>query len=131
MTDEPLPRFHENAVLFGHDPTPRLIAFEQEGEDRVRVFARDGGRVTSELRPFTPFALLASTDLLAGWTGGAQVEELQGDAFLKYLVLFPGWGDALKARAHFQKAAGKTATAPDAPYLFLGDPVHQLSLIHI
>ncbi len=129
MTDEPLPRFHENAVLFGHDPTPRLIAFEQEGEDRVRVFARDGGRVTSELRPFTPFALLASTDLLAGWTGGAQVEELQGDAFLKYLVFFPSWGDALKARAHFQKAAGKTATAPDAPYLFLGDPVHQYLLL--
>jgi len=129
MADETIPRFHENAVLFGHDPTPRLIAFEPEGDDQVRVFATDGDRVTSELRPFTPFALLASTDLLAGWGGGARVEELAGDATLKYLALFPGWGDATRARAHFQQVAGKTATAPDAPFLFLSDPIQQYLLL--
>jgi DNA polymerase elongation subunit (family B) len=129
MTSNALPRFHENAVLFGHDPTPHLIAFELEGDDQIRVFARVGDRVASELRPFSPFALLASTDLLAGWGGGARVDALEGDAFFKYIVFFPGWGDALRARAHFQKVSGKTATAPDAPHLFLNDAVHQYLLL--
>lgn len=120
------PSFHENAALFGHDSTPRLLAFELEGDDRICVFSRtEDGRTASETRPFRPFALVASTDLLAGWAGGYDVEELQGDGLYRFVVLFHGWGDALRARAHLQKATGKTQTAPDAPYLFFNDPIQQ------
>ena len=74
------PAFHENAALFGHAATPRLLAFEQEGDDTVRVFARtEDGRTASEVHPFRSFVLLASTDLLAGWAGGHDVEGLRGD----------------------------------------------------
>ena len=70
MSHQP-PAFHKNAVLFGHDPTPRLLAFELEGDDRIRVFARTpDGRLESQTYPFRPFVLLASTELLSGWTGG-------------------------------------------------------------
>jgi hypothetical protein len=121
-----VPAFHENAALFGHDPTPRLLAFEVEGDDRIRVFARgEDGPTASDVRPFRPFLLVASTDLLAGWAGGHDVEELQGDGLYRFLVLFQGWGDALGARAHLQKVTGKIQTAPDAPYLFFSDPVQQ------
>ena len=124
------PTFHESAILFGHDPTPRLLAFELEGEDRIRVFARtDEGRVISQPKPFRPFILLASTQLLAGWTGGYDVEELQGEGLYRFLVLLHGWGDALRARAHLQKVTGKTQTAPDAPYLFFNDPVQQYLML--
>src|SRR5574341_1027153 len=120
------PVFHKNAVLFGHDPTPRLLAFELEGDDRIRVFARrDDGRLESRTCPFRPFVLLASTELLAGWTGGLEVEALEGDGLYRFLVLFHGWNDALKARAHLTKVTGRTQTAPDAPYLFFADPVQQ------
>jgi len=34
--------FHKNELLFGHDSTPSLIAFEIEGLDRVRIFRRQG-----------------------------------------------------------------------------------------
>ncbi len=120
------PAFQQNVVLFGHDPTPRLVAFELEGEDRVRVFARgEDGRTTSDLRVFRPFLLAASTDLLAGWGGGYEVEPLEGDGLYRFLILFHGWSDALKAKAHLQKSVGRMQTAPDAPFLFIGDPIQQ------
>jgi len=50
--------FYTNTVLFGHDATPRLIAFEMEGQDQVRIFAKKNGQVTSTVAPFTPFLLL-------------------------------------------------------------------------
>ncbi len=124
------PVFHENAALFGHDSTPRLVAFELEGNDRIRVFARtEDGRTVSAPRPFRPFVLLASTDLLTGWTGGSDVEALAGDGFYRFLALFHGWSDALKARAHLQKITGKVQAAPDAPYLFFSDPIQQALML--
>jgi len=35
--------FYNNRVLFGHDATPGLIAFEIEGPDKVKIFSRQGG----------------------------------------------------------------------------------------
>ena len=121
-----VPAFHANPVLFGHDSTPRLLAFELEGDDRIRIFSRgEDGQVVSSLREFHPFLLLASTDLLSGWSGGFDVEALQGEGLYAFLVRLRGWGDALKARAHLAKVTGKAQTAPDAPFLFLGDPIQQ------
>jgi len=118
--------FHENAALFGHDSTPRLLAFEIEGDNQIRVFRRsETGETASLLRSFGPFILLATTDLLSGWGGSYDVEELEGDGLYRFLILFQSWGDALKARAHLQKATGKLQTAPDAPYLFFSDPIQQ------
>jgi len=120
------PSFHENAALFGHDSTPRLLAFELEGDDKVRVFTRtEDAKTVSDIRPFRPFVLLASTDLLTGWAGGYDVRELQGDGLYRFLVLLHGWGDALRARADLQKVTGKTQTASDTPYLFFNDPIQQ------
>jgi len=71
------PVFHANPVLFGHDSTPRLLAFELEGDDRIRTFSRgEDGQVVSSLQEFHPFLLLAGTDLLAGWGGGYEIEAL-------------------------------------------------------
>lgn len=120
------PAFHANTLLFGHDPTPRLVAFELEGDDQVRVFARgeDAG-LGSSLQPFRPFVLLASTDLLAGWAGGAEVEPLAGEGAYRFLAHVAGWGDAQRLRAHLVRTAGRAQAAPDAPFLFLADPIQQ------
>jgi DNA polymerase I len=120
------PSFQQHAVLFGQDASPRLLAFEIAGDAQVRVFARgDDGRMTTHVREFRPFLLLASTDLLAGWGGGYDVEPLHGDGLYRFLVLFHGWGDAQRARAYLQTASGKARTAQDAPFLFLSDPIQQ------
>jgi DNA polymerase I len=124
------PTFHANPVLFGHDSTPRLLAFELDGDNRVRIFSRgEDGRVVSSLREFRPFLLLASTELLAGWSGGFDTEALDGEGLYRFLVLFHGWNDALKARAHLQKVTGKVQTAPDAPFFFFGDPIQQYLML--
>ncbi|HEU5393929.1 MAG TPA: DNA polymerase II, partial [Candidatus Methylomirabilis sp.] len=109
---------YENALLFGHDASPHLVAFERSGEGEIRCFAREGGRLVSRRVPFRPFLLLASTDLLKGYGGGVEVEALTGEAPLRYLARVPGWGDLQKLRAHVQKLSGKTPAAPDAPYRF-------------
>jgi hypothetical protein len=55
------PVFHQNAVLFGHDASPRLLAFERDGESHIRVYARHAdGKTTAERQDFRPFLLLAA-----------------------------------------------------------------------
>jgi DNA polymerase elongation subunit (family B) len=120
------PAFQANAVLFGHAQQSRLLAFELEADDRMRVYRREeDGALRSELQPFRPFALLAATEALAGWPGGADIEELEGSGFYRFRASFAGWRDALDARAHLQRTAG--AAEPGAPpgFLFLGDPIQQ------
>ncbi|MBI4590218.1 MAG: DNA polymerase II [Candidatus Rokubacteria bacterium] len=128
MALPPLP-FHENTLLFGHDQTLGLLAFELEGSDKIRVFRRQDGRVVSDLEPFSPFLLLADADLLKTWKGEAQVTPLDGPGTYRWLARFPSWALAAKARDHCQKASGKTPTAPDAPYRFLNDAVLQFLLL--
>ena len=120
---------YENALLFGYDATPHLVAFERSGDSEICCYAREGGRLVTRRIPFHPFLLLASTDLLKGYGGAVEVETLAGEAPLRTLGRVPGWGDLLKLRAHVQKLSGKTAAAPDAPYRFFGDPVHQHLLL--
>ncbi|HTU02421.1 MAG TPA: 3'-5' exonuclease, partial [Candidatus Sulfotelmatobacter sp.] len=121
-----IPAFESNPVLFGHAQTPRLIAFELEGDDQVRAFERDAdGSIRSALQPFRPFAWLASTNLLAGWGGSVEVEALQGSGHYRYLASFEGWSEALQARAHLQRFAQRPASGEPSPFLFLADPIQQ------
>ena len=50
--------FHQNQILFGHDSTPGLIAFEIEGLDRMKIFHREDNQTLSESVAFRPFLLL-------------------------------------------------------------------------
>ena len=49
-------RFEENTLLFGSDPTPRIVAIEMGDTGTVRVYRRekDGGTAV-EIEPFHPF----------------------------------------------------------------------------
>jgi len=121
--------FYTNTVLFGHDATPRLIAFEMEGQDQVRIFAKKNGQVTSTVAPFTPFLLLANTTLLTDFPGGVEIEALQGENFFCYLARFPTLADLHKARQYLQRVTGKNPTAPGAPYFYLSDPIQQYLIL--
>ena len=116
---------YDNPLLFRQDPSPGLLAFELEGGDRIRVYRRDGA-VTA---PFTPFLLLASPDLLLGFKGETDVVPLDGPGAFRWLVRLRGWADALAARDHCREASGRGPGAPDAPYRFLNDAVHQYLLL--
>jgi DNA polymerase elongation subunit (family B) len=123
LTRFPLP-FYDNPLLFGRDQTPGLLAFEPRDE-AVRAWARREGRVVTAEEPFRPFLLLADPDLLKGFKGEAAVTPLHGPGAFRFLAECPSWTQAQRARDHCQRVSGKGAGAPDAPYRFFNDAVHQ------
>jgi DNA polymerase I len=122
----PLP-FYDNPLLFGHDASRGLLAFEA-AEASVRVYARQGERVVVTDEPFRPFLLLADPDLLKGFKGDADLTPLDGEGVFRWLAECSAWPQALKAREHCQRLSEKGPGAPDAPYRFLNDAVHQFLL---
>jgi len=125
----PTLQFHENALLFGHDQSLGLLAFELDTSDRIRVYRRQDGRVVSHTEPLSPFLLLADPNFLKTWKGEAEVTPLDGPGAYRWLARFPSWALAGKARDHCQKASGRGSTAPEAPYRFLNDAIHQFLLL--
>jgi DNA polymerase I len=116
-------------LLFGRDSSPGLIAFDlAEGGRAIRLYRRSGGATLTEIVPFSPFVLLADGDLVKDAGGLIAVEPLAGPGDLRWRASFGSWGDALGARDRCRDRSGQPANAPRAPYLFLGDPVHQYLL---
>ena len=126
MTSIPLP-FYDNPLLFGHDPTPGLLAF-RPGDSQVTVYARREAGVVTTDEAFRPFLLLADPVLLEGFKGDVEVTPLDGDGVFRWLVECSSWSVALQVRDHCQRASSRGPGAPDAPYRFLNDPVHQFLL---
>jgi len=120
--------FQKNEVLFGHDGTPGLIAFEVNA-DKIAIFARDGDCTRSKTMPFQPFLLMAGDDGLAGWMGEAKIEPLAGPGTFNRLVLFPDVKQLDDARFYLQKKTGKPPSAGDAPYWYFSDPLQQFLLL--
>ena len=126
MTSIPLP-FYDNPLLFGHDPARGLLAF-RSAESHVTVYTRSEGAVTTADEPFRPFLLLADPDLLKELKGDVEVTPLDGAGVYRWLAECPSWSQALRVRDHCLRVSGKSAGAPEAPYRFLNDPVHQFLL---
>jgi len=126
LTSIPVP-FYDNPLLFGHDATTGLLGF-RPAESHVTVYARRDGAVVATEEPFRPFLLLADPDLLKGFKGELEVTPLDGQGIYRWLALLSSWAQALRARDHCLRVSGKAAGAPDAPYHFPSDPVHQFLL---
>ncbi len=126
MTSIPLP-FYDNPLLFGHDGSRGLLAF-RPAESHVTVYARRDGGIETVDEPFRPFLLLSDPDLLREMKGEVEITPLDGEGAYRWLAELPSWSQALRARDHCQRASGKGAGAPDAPFRFLSDPAHQFLL---
>ena len=125
MSGAPLP-FYANRLLFGRAGVPRHLAFAP-GDATVRVYSREAETQASEV-PFRPFLLLADPDLLKDFKGDLTVTPLDGPGVYRWLAEFPSWFQCLKARDHCREASGRMSGAPEAPYQFFPDPVHQFLL---
>jgi DNA polymerase I len=123
------PIFQQNEILFGHDSTPGLIAFEVVGNNKVKIFRRRDGRIETELAPFRPFMLLEGDGTLKDWKGEAELQKLDGQGAFNRLALFPDLNQLEHARFHAQKKSGKTSSGPDAPYWYFSDPLHQFLIL--
>src|SRR5687768_16533741 len=84
-------------LLYGDDPTPGIVAVEQLGGNRVRLYQRADGRVIAQDAPFRPWFLAERSEPWRATRGALTVEMLAGDHPLRYLVEFPDWSSHLDA----------------------------------
>jgi DNA polymerase I len=120
--------FDEKMILFGCDRTEGIVAAELAGRF-IRLFVRDERGVFFHDDPFHPFILLEDQSLLDGFPGEVSTKALEGDAGYRIMAVFRDWHECAKARDFFAKKSGRTPSSPDAPFLFISDPVHQHLLL--
>ncbi|MBW1981313.1 MAG: DNA polymerase II [Deltaproteobacteria bacterium] len=120
--------FEENEILFGADGTEGIVAVEPAGDRFMRLFIRNAGKLTFRDDVFRPFLLLEDVSLLDGFKKPVEAHTLTSKNEFRFLVLFETWNDCKKAVNYLRSRTGKTPSAPEAPYLFLSDPVHQYLL---
>jgi DNA polymerase elongation subunit (family B) len=104
--------FEENTLLFGSDPTPRIVAIELGDTGTVKVYRRekDGSTIT-DIEPFHPFVWCDSdvTDL------NIDAEKLEGDLRYGWRVSVNSWKELIALRNGL-KSAGRS-------FFALSDPV--------
>lgn len=107
-------RLEENQVLFGHDPSARIVSIELAGDSQVCVYRRseDGLATAAEIAPFAPFLWVA------GCPAGVAVEPLTGGLDFDGLARCAGWKEFTALRADLRDR-------DDVEHFALTDPVQQ------
>ncbi len=107
--------FADNRVLFGQHPLPGILAVIPDGDHGVRIYRRDGDRVSSEEDSFEPFLWIADRDPLRDFDRPVAWTSLSGDGCYRFIARFGSWRDYQAARKHL---SGET-------YFATNDPVQQ------
>src|SRR5436853_7242794 len=104
--------FEKNTLLFGADPTPRIVAIELGETGTVRVYRREkDGSTIAEVEPFHPF-VWADSDVV---DLGIEAEKLRGDLKYGWLITVDSWKELITLRNGL-KNAGRD-------YFAFSDPV--------
>src|SRR5215813_7108425 len=93
--------FEKNTLLFGADPTPRIVAVDLGESGTVRVHRRekDGSTVT-DVEPFHPF-VWADSDVV---DLGIETEKLRGDLKYGWLITVDSWKELIALRNGLKNA---------------------------
>ncbi len=110
--------FEKNTLLFGADPTARIVAIELGETGTVRVHRRDEkGGTTVDVEPFHPF-VWADGDVSD--LGMENAESLEGDLKYDWLITVDSWKELIALRNGLKQAGRQ--------FFALSDPVqHYLS----
>ncbi len=115
-----------DATLFGHDPTPGLVALHPiaptttPDQTMMRLYQRDPSTATlsTEDTPFYPFFFLADLSLLKGFPRQRfRCKTLTGENYYRYLVVFHTWQTHWEAVRHIETTAGQSKPRPEQLYL--------------
>jgi DNA polymerase I len=93
--------FEKNTLLFGADPTPRIIAIELGETGTVKVYRRESdGTTVADVEPFHPFVWCDSdvVDL------GIESEKLKSDLKYGWLVTVDSWKELIALRNGLKNA---------------------------
>jgi DNA polymerase elongation subunit (family B) len=91
----------KNTLLFGADPTPRIVAIELGDTGTVRVYRREkDGSTVADVEPFHPFVWCDSdvADL------GIDAEKLEGDLKYDWRITVDSWKELIALRNGLKKA---------------------------
>jgi DNA polymerase elongation subunit (family B) len=112
--------FEENALLFGHDPEPGIVAAHFDDASTVTLYLRHpDGSTTTRLEPFRPFLWSAGPPPPVALPSSTLLP-LAGDLPFNHLVTFDSWPALSKARTALKAASH--------PFFALGDPIQQYLL---
>ncbi len=95
--------FEKNTLLFGADPTPRIVAIELGEAGTVKVYRREtDGSTVADVEPFHPF-VWCDSDVL---DLGIESEKLEGNLRYGWLVTVDSWKELIALRNGL-KSAGR------------------------
>src|SRR5881409_3403624 len=87
--------FEKNTLLFGADPTPRIVAIELGETGTVKVYRRErDGSTIADVEPFHPF-VWADSDVV---DLGIETEKLRGDLKYGWLITVDSWKELIALR---------------------------------
>src|SRR5947199_3968346 len=87
--------FEKNPLLFGADPTPRIVAIELGETGTVIVYRREkDGSTIADVEPFHPF-VWADSDVV---DLGIETEKLRGDLKYGWLITVDSWKELIALR---------------------------------
>jgi DNA polymerase elongation subunit (family B) len=93
--------FEKNEILFGVDPTPRIVAIELGETGTVKVHRREkDGSTTTDVEPFHPF-VWADSDVV---DLGIEAEKLKGDLKFGWLITVDSWKELIALRNGLKNA---------------------------
>src|SRR5207253_2511841 len=93
--------FEKNTMLFGADPTPRIVAIELGDTGTVKVYRREeDGSTAADVEPFHPF-VWADSDVL---DLGIETEKLRGDLQYGWLITVDSWKELIALRNGLKNA---------------------------
>src|SRR6202023_2229977 len=93
--------FEKNTMLFGADPTPRIVAIELGETGTVNVHRREkDGSTSTDVEPFHPF-VWADSDVV---DLGIEAEKLQGDLKFSWLITVDSWKELIALRNGLKNA---------------------------
>jgi DNA polymerase I len=88
-------KFEKNTMLFGADPTPRIVAIEMGETGTVRVHRRgERGETITDVEPFHPF-VWADSDVV---DLGIEADKLTGELKFNWMVTVDSWKDLIALR---------------------------------
>src|SRR5882724_1041379 len=88
-------------MLFGADPTPRIVAIELGETGTVKVHRREkDGSTTTDVEPFQPF-VWADADVV---DLGIEAEKLKGDLKFGWLITVDSWKELISLRNGLKNA---------------------------
>src|SRR6201987_3640627 len=93
--------FDKNTLLFGADPTPRIVAIELGETGTVKVYRREkDGSTIADVEAFRPF-VWADSDVV---DLGIETEKLRGDLKYGWLITVDSWKELIALRNGLKNA---------------------------